>query len=148
MLLIRKPLVIVSTLSAVSAVALCCSLPVHSQDKGTKKVPDAKRDLDQSTFMRRKLEASSQILEGLTTEDSALVIKGAKSLVEMSSAEKFQVQNNMMYRQFSNEFLRTAQGLVEAAEKDNFDASALKWIDTTMKCMECHKYVRGTRLAG
>ena len=118
-----------------------------TKDKQQKKVPDAKRDLEQTTFMRKKLEASSQILEGLTSENSQLIIKGAKALVEMSAAEKWQVRNDVMYRQFSGEFQRSAQSLLEAAEKGNYDAAALKWIDTTMKCLECHKFVRGTRIA-
>ncbi|MBC8115754.1 MAG: hypothetical protein H7062_15320 [Candidatus Saccharimonas sp.] len=121
--------------------------PATSQDRPQKKVPDAKRDLEQTTFMRKKLEASSQILEGLTSEDAKLIIKGAKALVEMSAAEKWQVQNNVMYRQFSGEFQRSAKSLLEAAEKENYDTAALKWIDATMKCLECHKFVRGTRLA-
>ena len=128
--------------------------PATSQDKSAttkdqqqKKVPDAKRDLEQTTFMRKKLEASSQILDGLTSENAQLIIKGAKALVEMSAAEKWQVRNDVMYRQFSGEFQRSAQSLLEAAEKENYDAAALKWIDTTMKCLECHKFVRGTRIA-
>ena len=121
--------------------------PAGSNDKVQKKVPDAKRDLEQTTFMRKKLEASSQILDGLTSENAQLIIKGAKALVEMSAAEKWQVRNDVMYRQFSGEFQRSAQSLLEAAEKENYDAAALKWIDTTMKCLECHKFVRGTRIA-
>ena len=121
--------------------------PARSKDKTQKKVPDAKRDLDQSIFMRKKLEASSQILEGLTSEDAQLIIKGARVLVEMSAAEKWQVQNNVMYRQFSGEFQRSAKSLLEAAEKGNYDGAALKWIDTTMKCIECHKYVRNMLIA-
>ena len=121
--------------------------PTGSNDKVQKKVPDAKRNLDQSIFMRKKLEASSQILEGLTSEDAQLIIKGARVLVEMSAAEKWQVQNNVMYRQFSGEFQRSAKSLLEAAEKGNYDAAALKWIDTTMKCIECHKYVRNMLIA-
>ena len=121
--------------------------PATIKDRAQKKVPDAKRDLDQSVFMRKKLEASSQILEGLTSEDSQLIIRGAKILVEMSAAEKWQVQNNVMYRQSSGEFQRSAKSLLEAAEKGNFDGAALKWTDTMLKCLECHKFVRGTRLA-
>ena len=118
-----------------------------SQDNPKKDVPDAKRDLEQSTFMRKKLEASGQILEGLTTENSELIVKGAKILVELSAAERFQVQHDVLYRQFSGEFQRTAKGLLEAGEKKNFDLAALKWMDTTMKCLECHKFVRGARIA-
>ncbi|MEK6259873.1 MAG: hypothetical protein AABP62_14735 [Planctomycetota bacterium] len=138
---------ILGLIGIVSAWTMSGGGSATSQDKPQKKVPDAKRDLEQTTFMRKKLEASSQILEGLTSENSQLIIKGAKALVEMSAAEKWQVRNDVMYRQFSGEFQRGAKGLLEAAEKGNYDAAALKWIDTTMKCLECHKFVRGTRIA-
>ncbi len=118
-----------------------------SQDQPKRELPDAKRDLDPGAFMRKKLEASGQILEGLTCEDSEMLIKGANILVEMSASEKWQVQHDVMYRQFSGEFQRSANNLLGAAKTQNFDAAALLWIDTTMKCLECHKFVRGTRLA-
>jgi hypothetical protein len=130
--------------------AICIATGVSAQTKKVnpeKKLPDAKLDLEQSKFMRMKLEACRQILEGLTTENAALVKDGANKLVEMSAAEKWQVHNDVMYRQFSNEFQRSARSLLEAAEKENFDGAALKWLDTTMKCIECHKFVRGARLA-
>lgn len=130
-----------------AAAGLWSASPASSQDNKPPKKGPAKLNLDQSRFMRKKLEASNEILEGLVTEDAELVIKGAKVLVEMSSAEKWQVENNVMYSQYSAEFQQAAKKLVEAAEKENFDRAALKWIDTTMKCMECHKYVRGASLA-
>ena len=134
-------------LAVVAGWAIMGTEKAVSQDQSKKKLPDAKRDLEQSTFMRKKLEASGQILEGLTTENAEMIARGAKTLVEMSAAEKWQVQHDVMYRQFSGEFQRSAKSLLDAAEKKNFDAAALKWMDTTMKCLECHKFVRGTRLA-
>jgi len=107
----------------------------------------AKPEMELAKFMRKKLEASNQILEGLVTEDTQLIVKGAKTLAEMSAAEKFQVHNDVIYKQCSAEFQKAAKSLVEAAEKENFDGAALKWIDTTMKCIECHKVARGLRIA-
>ncbi len=119
-----------------------------SQEKGKdKKAPDAKLDRDLSVFMRAKLDASNQVLEGLVTEDAGLIRKGAEALAEMSKAEKWKVSNDVMYRQFSGEFQRAVAKLAEAAEKEKFDQAALKWIDTTMSCIDCHKFVRGARLA-
>ena len=131
----------------IAAISVMSVEMAKSQDNPKEKAPAAKRDLKVTTFMRQKLEASGEILEGLTTENADLIINGSKRLVEMSSAEKWQVQNDVMYRQFSGEFQRSATSLLEAAEKGNFDAAALKWIDVTMKCVDCHKFVRGTRLA-
>jgi hypothetical protein len=98
-------------------------------------------------FMRKKLEASNQILEGLITEDAKMVAVGAQTLNEMSGAEKWRVSNDLVYRQFSEEFQRSTKKLQQAAEKGNFDDVALKWIDTTMGCVDCHKWVRGMRVA-
>lgn len=110
-------------------------------------VQEARPTREQAAFMRGKVDASSQILEGLVTEDSDLVAKGAKHLIEMSAAEQWQVRHDPMYKQHSREFQRSAKQLLESAAKENFDAIALKWIDTTLKCIECHKSVRGARIA-
>lgn len=122
-----------------------------SQDRDGKGAPRKKtveeRSTEHSKFMRQKLEATSKIVEGLVTDDSELVTDGAKVLVEMSSAEKWQVQNNVMYKQYSAEFQQAARRLLESAEKDNLDRAALQWIDATMSCIDCHKFVRGASLA-
>lgn len=117
---------------------------VSSQEK---KSAPPNRNVDLSEFMRKKLEASNQILEGLVMENADLVKKGAHTLTEMSSAEKWRVSTDVIYKQFSEEFQRTAKKLEEAAEKGNFDDVALKWIDATMSCVDCHKFVRGMRIA-
>lgn len=93
-------------------------------------------------FMRKKLEASNDILEGLTTDDTDLIEKGAKKLAELSGAEQWRISKDAMYKQFSDEFTRNAEKLVEAAKEKNIDRAALRWMDTTMSCIECHRFVR------
>jgi hypothetical protein len=110
--------------------------------------PGASRDdLPLKDYMRQKLAASNQILEGLCTEDSELVLEGARTLNEMSTSERWRVMNDPMYRQFSSEFREITQQLVAAAEKNNKDRTALKWMDATMSCIDCHSFVRGIRIA-
>lgn len=118
---------------------------LNSQEPPKKKQPPSKLELDQKKFMRKKLEASSQILEGLATENASLITQGARVLAEMSAAEQWKVLDDATYGQYSGEFQRAATGLRDAAETNNFDSAALKWIDTTMKCIECHKFVRSSR---
>lgn len=106
---------------------------------------DLKPDLSLSAFMRKKLDASSQILEGLTTEDAELIKKGAKTLTELSKAAKWQILSDPEYREYSLDFRINARKLVEAAEKENFDNAALQWFDTMKDCIECHQHVRRER---
>lgn len=106
-----------------------------------------REDLPLREYMRVKLEASNLVLEGLCTEDAKLVERGARKLNEMSTSERWRVINDPMYRQFSADFREITQQLVEAAEKHNLDRAALKWMDATMGCIECHRFVRGIRIA-
>lgn len=100
----------------------------------------AQREL--SEFMRRKLEASSSILEGLCIENPALIRQGAALLQELGAAERWRVSTDPMYRQFSSDFQDIIQQLNQAAEEENYDRVALKWMDATMCCIDCHRFTR------
>ena len=103
---------------------------------------DLKPDLTLSAFMRKKLDASSQILEGLTVEDTDLIERGARSLLQLSKAEKWKVLVSPEYREYSDDFRTDVKRLEEAAKKGNFDNAALQWFDVMKGCIECHKHVR------
>ncbi len=116
-----------------------------SQTDVPPKVRQSKKDL--SHFMRLKLEASSKLLEGLAMEDFTLIKEGAKKLNTMSTAEKWRVTNDAVYRNFSGEFQQTTKELMDAADNGNLDRAALKWMDATMSCIECHRYARSITIA-
>ena len=95
-----------------------------------------------SVFMRMKLEASQKVLAGLALEDFELIQEGAEKLEEMSAAEKWRVTKDPLYREHSVDFQRLAQRLVKNGKDGKLEASALTWIEMTMKCIECHKWSR------
>ena len=109
--------------------------------------PTQKMDESMRSFMRAKLGASTKILEGLALEDLDLIREGAIELNRMSSAEKWRRHDDMLYRQFSAEFRQTTSDLIDAAKGNFFDRAALKWMDATMNCIECHRYVRNKLIA-
>lgn len=98
-----------------------------------------------AAFMHKKLDASSKILEGITTEEARLIEEGADALLEMSKAEKWNVLADEEYREFNRDFRSSVKKLHDAAEAKNFDNAVLQWFDTIKGCVECHKYVRNTR---
>ncbi|MCG6156521.1 hypothetical protein [Rubinisphaera margarita] len=120
------------------------SKPKSNKAETKRPVADAPGDQLLQHFMREKLKASTDILEGLTTEDFRLIGNGASRLYKMSTVEKWNYSNDAMYRQFSSEFQRVTHDLIKASDDRSLDRSALKWIDVTMKCIECHRYVRDT----
>lgn len=95
-----------------------------------------------AVFMRAKLAHSSAVLEGLALEDFDLIAKGAQELSLASQDSSWQVLQTEDYARQSAEFRRSCDGLGRAAKEKNLDAAALAWMDVTMKCVQCHRYVR------
>ena len=98
-------------------------------------------------FMRQKMQASNLILEGLCMDDLKAVAAGAQTLMKMPSEAKWRVSNDMMYRRYSNEFVQAVEELQKEAEESDIDGASMAWVNVTMKCMKCHKWVRNTVLA-
>jgi hypothetical protein len=93
-------------------------------------------------FMRAKLGHSQRVLEGLSLEDYDLIARGAQELALASQASSWQVLQTEEYVRQSGEFRRSCDSLRNAAKAKNLDGAALAWMEVTMKCIQCHKYVR------
>ncbi|MBL8829614.1 MAG: hypothetical protein JNM18_21735 [Planctomycetaceae bacterium] len=100
-----------------------------------------------SEFMKLKLQHAQKVLEGLVMEDFDIIEKNAQSLSLLSQAETWQVLQTPDYLQHSGEFRRAANAVTNAAREKNIDGAALAYLEMTMKCVNCHKYVRDVRMA-
>jgi hypothetical protein len=98
-------------------------------------------------FMRQKMDASHDIMEGLLMEDSKIIAKAAKKLKEMSDTERWRVSNDIMYRNHSEDFRRSVDKLISASKGNSIDRAALSWFDVTLSCIDCHRYVRTVLIA-
>ena len=152
---------LVAVIATVLVVVFSLSLEFNSSfagqdEKGVAKVPptkgegsaDKKDDPDPilKKFMRQKLHASNQILEGLCTEDLHMVSEGSETLMKMSSEEKWRVSNDIMYRRYSTEFMHAVEELQKEAEDNDMNGTSMAWVNVTMKCLKCHEWVRNTIL--
>ena len=97
-------------------------------------------------FMRAKLEHSQKVLEGLTLEDFDKIAKHAQEMSLLSQAATWQVLQTPEYHDRSVEFRRSVDAITEAARKKNLEGAALAYMDATMKCVSCHKYVRKVKM--
>ena len=132
---------------------VACLACVAIADKPEAADPPAEQKTEKSTeggkqdplevFMRKKLDASSKVLEGLCMEDATLIEEGANELTAMSKVEIWNVLTDADYREHSREFRDNAARVSEAAKEGDFDKAALRWFDVTMSCLECHDHVRG-----
>jgi len=95
-----------------------------------------------AAFMRAKLAHSQNVLEGLSLEDFDLIARGAHDLSLASQASSWQVLQTEDYVRHSAEFRRACDGLRSAARAKNLDGALVSWMEVTMKCVQCHRYVR------
>lgn len=106
------------------------------------------QEIDNLTkFMRAKLIHSQKVLEALATEDFAAISKHSQELSLISQAEIWQVIQTPQYLEHSTAFRRSADSLTKAGKDKNLDGAALAYVEMTLKCVSCHKYMRQVRQA-
>jgi cytochrome c556 len=99
-----------------------------------------------SAFMKAKLEHSQKTLEGLAKADYDLVVKHSQAISLLCEDELWAVLKTPEYHERSKEFQRSINAITDAARRRNLEAATLAYVDATMKCVTCHKYVRQTRM--
>lgn len=119
--------------------------PVQKKEEADKKLTPKK--IAMKMFMRKKLESSQSLLEGLAVEDFDLIAVGARQLKTTSAAAEFMVVHDPMYAQHADEFRRIIDKLERAAKEKRLDGATLAYVDMTLSCVECHKYVRNVLIA-
>ena len=99
-----------------------------------------------SPLMQMKLEKSKAILEGLTLEDYAAVAKNARSLRLLSLEAGWKVIQTQKYAEQSNDFRRATDIIAEAADEKDISRATLGYVALTVRCVECHSYMRKHRI--
>src|SRR5439155_24274065 len=104
----------------------------------------AGEDSDNKTkkLMRRKLEHAQKVLEGIALNDFKEITKHGEELMQISKDAEWQAIKTPRYEVHRNEFRRAVDTLLERAKEKNLDGAALSYVDLTLSCVKCHKYVR------
>jgi cytochrome c556 len=113
-----------------------CAAVLPSQAIGQEKL---------SNFMRVKLDHSQKTLEGLSKADFDVIAKHSQAISLLCEDELWMVIQTPEYRERSKEFQRSVDAITDAARKKNLEAATLAYVNATMKCVSCHKYVRQAR---
>ena len=98
-------------------------------------------------FMRAKLDAAKSTLEGLVLEDFDEIGKQSVRLLAMSRRAEWNAIEGKVYQQLSSEFRSSVTQLGTAAKEKNLDKASLAYVQMTIRCLDCHKVIRGAKLA-
>ncbi len=131
-------------------VAVLCAvvvslLALKSWGQDEPKNPGNASDKELADLMKRKLTNAQKVLEGIALNDFDKISTHAEELILISKQAEWKVLKTPQYDMFSNDFRRSAAELVEKAKEKNLDGAALSYVDLTLTCVKCHKYVRESR---
>ena len=107
--------------------------------------PRQESDID--FIMQRKLDHAHAILEALINEDFETLEDSAGAIMALSDEAGWFVLQTPEYNERSRAFRASAAEIESAAKKRNLDGAALGYVDMTLKCVQCHQFLRGTRRA-
>lgn len=97
---------------------------------------------DHDGLMRRKLEHTRGMMEGLATEDFALIQKHAKLMNDLATLEQWSRPESPRYRAQLNIFWSANKEMMRHAKDKNLDGAALSYTQMTLSCVNCHKFLR------
>lgn len=92
--------------------------------------------------MQLKLDYSKEVLEGLALEDYEKIAKSSQKLGLLSLESGWKMLQTEEYVKQSLEFRRTANVITEASRDHNLERAALGYVALTVRCIECHGYLR------
>jgi hypothetical protein len=98
-------------------------------------------------LMQQKLAAAQKVLEGVALNDFGKITQNAQDLIRISKLAEWRIVKTPQYELHSNEFRRNAETLLTRAREKNLDGAALAYVELTLSCVRCHKYVREVRTA-
>ncbi len=104
---------------------------------------DSSTETQTVPFMRVKLVASQDVLNGLVTENFGLIRQGASDMKRMSQAVQWPTADDRVYEHYGVEFRRQCDKLMNLADAGNLEGAHYTWLHMTSTCIDCHNYVRG-----
>jgi hypothetical protein len=97
-------------------------------------------------LMRKKLEQSQKVLEGIALNDFDKIVQHADELILISKETEFKVVKSPKYELYTDEFRRNAEEMVKKAKDKNIDGATLAYMELTLTCVKCHKHTREVRM--
>lgn len=97
--------------------------------------------------MREKLAHAQRILEAVVTSNWVALETQSRELQQLTADPRWTVLKYPEYAQHSSAFIRSIEALHTAAAQRDEVKTAPAYIDMTLQCVACHRYLARQRLA-
>jgi hypothetical protein len=93
-------------------------------------------------WMKKKLDFSKNVLEGIALGDFDKVVQNAQTLRSLSKIEAFVRRDTPGYRQQVVQFENSLDELIRNGKKENVEGATLAFHQLTVSCVNCHRQLR------
>ena len=93
-------------------------------------------------LMSLKLDHARTILESIIKQDFETLKESSFRLGVLTASSDWLVIPTPEYSQNMADFRRAVEALGETHKGGDIDSAALAYLDMTLRCVQCHKYVR------
>jgi len=93
-------------------------------------------------LMHKKLELAQRLLAALVLNNVDQVGPQAQGMIQLSNEAEWKVFKTAQYEMNSNDFRRSAEKLVQQSKAKDIESAKLTYLELTMTCFHCHRYVR------
>jgi cytochrome c556 len=100
-----------------------------------------------NTVMREKLRHAQKILEAVVTSDWSSLETHSRELERLTNDPRWMILKYPEYARHSAAFVRAVQALHTAAAQRDLEETPKAYIDVTLQCVECHRYLARERIA-
>jgi hypothetical protein len=100
-----------------------------------------------NSIMREKLGHTQKILEAVVTSDWPALETESRELERLTNDPRWTVLKYPEYAKYSAGFRKAVQTLHAAAARRDLEATPKAYIDVTLQCVECHRYLARARIA-
>jgi cytochrome c556 len=97
------------------------------------------------SLMKAKAGYAHRLLDAVVKGDLDTARGQAFRLKAVAETADWNVMSTPDYARETEEFVRATDRLLRAAETRNLDAVALAYVQVTLSCVRCHRYVRSHR---
>jgi hypothetical protein len=98
--------------------------------------------------MQKKLVVTQKILEAVVTSRWSDLEARSRDLEDLTDDPAWRVLTAPEYATHSNRFRLSVHALHDAAAKRDLEATPKAYINVTLSCIECHRYLARSRIAG
>ena len=102
---------------------------------------------DVGTLMREKLVHTQKILEGVVTSNWVSLEAESRALEQLTKDPRWTALKYPEYARYSGAFVRSVQALHTAAAQRDLEKAPKAYINVTLQCVECHRYMARARIA-